>query len=108
MNAKKIVAGLALVDFAALNAWAFYKEGLEGLMTFLGGLTPWGYVLAADLLIALGMVCVWMYADAKKKGRNPMGYLALTAATGSIGPLLYVTMEGAEVAAPAGKFATSS
>lgn len=90
MKTRKIIAGIVLVDFAALNAYALYTEGISGLFAWLSTLNPWGMVLAADLLIALGMVVVWMWRDARANGRNPIGYAALTLASGSIAPLLYI------------------
>lgn len=95
MTVKRILAALFFVDFAALNAYALYSVGIEGLTTFLETMGPWGYVLAADVCIALGMLVVWMWADAKKFGRNPVPYTLLTL-LGSFGPLAYVALEPSE------------
>lgn len=92
MKAKKIVAALVFADFVALNAWAFYRSGVSGFLAYLDTMGPWGMVLGADLVIALGMVLTWLWADAKKKGRSAFGYTALTVALGSVGTLLYVLL----------------
>ena len=92
MNTRKIIAGIVLIDFAALNAYALYAEGLSGFVTWLTTLSPWAMVIFADLLIALFMVLFWMWRDAKANGRNPMVYTIVTFLTGSIGPLLYMLM----------------
>lgn len=43
-----------------------------------------------DLVIALGLVLVWLVQDARAQGRNPWPWVAITLATGSFGPLLYL------------------
>lgn len=90
MNTRRIIAGIVLVDFAALNGYALYTEGLGGFVTWVTTLSPWGMVVFADLVIALLMVMYWMWRDAKTTDRNPAFYTLLTLALGSIGTLLYV------------------
>lgn len=99
MGIKRIVAAIVLLDFFALNVYALNAQGVGGLFAQLQSLGPWGWVLTADLVIALSMVIVWMWDDARKSGRNPWGYTLLTLGTGSIGTLLYyVTRKGAAAA----------
>lgn len=50
-----------------------------------------------DLYLMAGLACVWMYRDARAKGRTLAGilpYVLLTAVFVSIGPLLYIVIEG--------------
>jgi hypothetical protein len=44
----------------------------------------------ADLVIALTLVMVWMWHDAKASGRSAWPWLALTLAAWSFGPLIYL------------------
>jgi hypothetical protein len=74
----------------ALHVYACEKEGIAGFFAFLRNLTPWGMVLAADLVIALGLSAVWMVGDAKPAGKNAWPFVGLTAALGSIGALAYL------------------
>ncbi|MBW7469485.1 DUF2834 domain-containing protein [Marinobacter sp. F4218] len=50
-----------------------------------------------DLYILAGLACVWMYQDAKSRGKG-LGYLVpffiLTAVFVSAGPLLYLVLRG--------------
>ena len=51
---------------------------------------PATLLITFDLLIALGIATGWVFLDAKKRGKNPWPYIALTVATGSAGPLAYL------------------
>jgi hypothetical protein len=88
----KPLALTALIAFGALNVYAFVAAGIGALGTAVVGVNAWNAVLVADLVIALGLACTWMYRDATRRGKSPLVYIALTAATGSIGPLLYVLL----------------
>ena len=92
----KSAALLALIGFAALNVFAVVTAGLGALGSAVIGVNAWSAVLVTDLAIALAMVCVWVYRDARRRGKSPLPYLALTLATGSLGPLLYVLVRGDE------------
>ena len=46
----------------------------------------------ADLIISLILAMIWMAHDAKRLGRNPWPWIALTLAAGSFGPLVYLLM----------------
>ncbi len=94
MTKRKIIALIALADFAALNIWAFSTAGLSGFIEYATTATnAWHWVVLVDLVIALSMVLAWMFKDAKKHGRNVVPYTIVTLATGSIGPLAYFVAE---------------
>lgn len=86
----KIIALAVLLAFASLNVYALISAGLDGFGSAMLGVNAWSAVLVTDLLIALGMVSSWIYRDARRRGKSPMPYIALTLTTGSIGPLLYL------------------
>lgn len=89
---------VALVAFGALTAAALWQHGYWGIVAphfqSLGG----GQVLA-DLVIALSLVMVWMWRDARASGRNPWPWIAATLALGSFGPLVYLLTRGTAVEA---------
>lgn len=89
MSWKKIVLGLVLADFVALTAYAVYVSGYAGFFELVTANWATTTVLA-DLLIALSLVAVWMWRDAKERGVSALPYLALTATLGSVGPLVYL------------------
>jgi hypothetical protein len=53
-----------------------------------------------DLTIALTFVTIWLWNDARRRGITPAPYVALTAALGSIGPLLYLVIHGRKAELP--------
>lgn len=80
---------LTLLLFGALSAVALWQHGYWGIIAphfqSFGG----GQVLA-DLVIALTLVMVWMWHDARAAGRNPWPWIAATLVVGSLSPLLYL------------------
>ncbi len=86
---KPLVAGL-LVLFAGLNVYALVVSGWGGFLDFVHAANGWTLVAVADLCISLTLVVAWMVRDGRARGRSVLGYVALTIATGSIGPLLYL------------------
>jgi hypothetical protein len=80
---------LVLVAFSVLSALALRQHGYLGIFE-LQFRTFGGAQVLADLVIALLLVMLWMWRDARATGRNPWPWLALTLAAGSFGPLLYL------------------
>ena len=48
-----------------------------------------GWQVFADLVIACLLLLMWIFPDARKRGRNPWGYALITVVLGAFGPLLY-------------------
>lgn len=89
MNWRIILLLVVLADFAALSAYALVQVGYIGL--FQVGLSSWaGIQVLIDLVIACGLICLWMIADGRRRGLNPWPFVAITLAAGSFGPLLYL------------------
>ena len=89
MNAKQIGLAVVLADFAAYTGYVVYRHGyLEFVRVGLSNLVA--IQLSLDLVIALSLVTVWMWRDARERGVSFLPYALLTATLGSIGPLLYL------------------
>jgi hypothetical protein len=86
---KKVLAAV-LGGFVFLNLWAVTTGGLSRLVDLFADANPWAILFAVDLSISLGLVLTWMARDARARGQSIAGWIALTLATGSIGPLLYL------------------
>ena len=89
MNAKQIGLSVVLADFAALTAYAVYQYGLVGFFAIMSANAATLTALA-DLTIALGLVLVWMWNDARERKAAFFPYAVLTLVLGSVGPLLYL------------------
>ena len=86
----KVLWIVLLVGFAALNVYAFAVGEWVDFLGYLNNLGPWGLLATADLLIALIIAMAYMWRDAQSKGINPLPYVVLTLATGSLGLLIYL------------------
>lgn len=80
---------ITLMLFGALTAAALWHDGYLGIFAI-----AWqsfaGAQLFADLVIALMLVLIWLWQDARQKGRNPWPWVIITLAMGAFGPLLYL------------------
>jgi hypothetical protein len=84
-----------LISFGALTAAALWQHGYWGIIaphfqTFGGG------QVLADLVIALSLVMVWMWHDARTTGRNVWPWIVVTLFLGSFGPLGYLLTRSEE------------
>jgi hypothetical protein len=86
---NKTLALAILIPFSLLTAYAVAEVGYIGIFDYQRH-SPAGWQVIADLVIALLLVLLWLVNDARKKGRSPWPWVALTLATGSFGPLLYI------------------
>jgi hypothetical protein len=88
---KKIILGIVLADFALLTAWAVSVHGIVGIFEQLTAnlATITAFV---DLTIALTLIVLWMWNDARERGVSPLPYVVLTFTLGSVGPLLYLIL----------------
>ena len=86
---QRTILIVVLILFGALSAVALWFDGVLGIF---GSIThSWGSVqIYVDLVIALAIICVWMYRDAKSSGQNPWPWIVMTALIGVFGPLVYL------------------
>jgi hypothetical protein len=80
---------VTLILFGALSAAALWQHGYFGIFA-LHFQTFGGAQVLTDLVIALTLVMVWMWHDARATGRNVWPWIAMTLAFGSFGLLLYL------------------
>lgn len=98
MPLSKSLIVAVLAAFGALSAVALWQHGYLGIILPHFQSFGAGQVFA-DLVIALLLILVWMVRDARRTGRNPWPYVALTLAAGSFGPLVYLLLAPADAAA---------
>jgi hypothetical protein len=80
---------LVLACFGTLSAIAMWRHGYLGVFEHQFASLA-GLQVLADLGIALGLVMLWMWRDARASGRQALPWIVLTLAAGSFGPLLYL------------------
>lgn len=89
MNNTKVIAAVLGIPFSVITAYAMVKVGYLGIFeSLLAG--PGAWQVFADLVVALSLVLVWMFKDAREKGRNVWPYVVATLFLGSFGPLAYL------------------
>jgi hypothetical protein len=89
MTKKQWLIGIVLADFAVLNVWAAMQYGYVGVFREVLSTLP-GILVSVDLTIALTLVAIWMWNDAKRRGIAVVPYLVVGLFLGSVGPLLYL------------------
>ncbi|MDF1662726.1 MAG: DUF2834 domain-containing protein [Planctomycetota bacterium] len=93
MKPLNLLIGAVLFTFVDFTAYALYHHGYIGFWqeAFSSFATS---QVTIDLFIALSIVMVWMFKDAKSRNINPAPFVILTLALGSIGPLSYLVRRG--------------
>ncbi|WLG99516.1 DUF2834 domain-containing protein [Pseudomonas beijingensis] len=95
---KPYIALVTLLLFSVYTVGTlFFAE--QSLLAFGLGLMsrPDTAQVVIDLYLLACMACIWMYRDARSKGRSftsLLPYLLITAIFVSIGPLLYIVVNG--------------
>lgn len=46
--------------------------------------------VSLDLIVALSLIVVWMWRDAREHKVSPLAFVVITVVAGSLGPLLYL------------------
>jgi len=96
MNGKQLGLLALLVGIGGLDAYAISQFGYLGLFDamFVNAATT---LASAEMTIALGLVTVWMWRDARDRGTAIVPYVVLTLVLGSVGPLVYLLVREASV-----------
>lgn len=95
---RPYIALAALLGFSLYTAYTLIVAE-QSLIDFGLGLLsrPDTAQVVIDLYLLASMACVWMYRDARAQGRSlasVLPYFLITAIFVSIGPLLYIVING--------------
>ncbi|MEX0271967.1 hypothetical protein AB3R30_22845 [Leptolyngbyaceae cyanobacterium UHCC 1019] len=86
---NRVLIVITLILFGGLTAVAVWTDGIVGIFSSI--VSSFGSAqIFVDLVIALVLVSVWMWQDAKATGRNPLPWIVATILVGSFSPLLYL------------------
>lgn len=89
MTARQVLCLAVLLPFLAYTEWVLATEGYLGFWAQALG-SPVAVQLTLDLVIALSLVLLWTWNDARATRMPFVPYLVLTLLIGSIGPLAYL------------------
>ena len=88
LNPRTIII-ITLVLFGALTAAALWTDGVVGV--FASIISSFGSAqIYVDLVIAIVLINVWVWHDAKARGRNPWPWIVAAFVVGSFSPLVYL------------------
>ena len=87
MNAKQLVVVIVWLGFAVLTI-AIFAQGSAALALPYDRLASIG--VTVDLFIALALLSIWMYFDARKRGKSAIPFILMALVFGSLGPLTYL------------------
>ena len=95
---RPYLALATLLGFSAYTAYTMWQAD-QSLVEFGLGLmsSPDTAQVVIDLYVLAALACVWMYRDARAKGRSlgaVLPYMVVTAVFVSVGPLLYIVVNG--------------
>jgi hypothetical protein len=94
---RLLILSLVIAGFGVLSAIALVDAGYWGIIA--PHFQSWGAAqVFTDLVILAVLSCIWMLADARKRGIPAWPFIAVTLFAGSFGPLLYLVMR--EIRAP--------
>ena len=88
MNAKQLVVGIVWLGFAAWTIAIFVIEGGAAFAIPYPRLASIGVTI--DLFIELVLVSIWMYFDARRRGKSAIPFILMALVLGSLGPLTYL------------------
>ena len=92
---RKTIALVLLIPFLALTVYSVAQVGYFGLFEYHLH-SPAGWQVFTDLVIALLIVMLWLFPEARRTGRNPWPWFVGTLFLGSIAPLLYLVLSPEE------------
>ena len=100
----RVLAIAISIPFFLLSAYAVAEVGYLGIPAY-HLLSPAGWQVIADLVIAIALICIWMFRDARATGRNPWPYVAASLFLGSFGILAYLLLAPSGQSSPAAEAA---
>jgi hypothetical protein len=86
---QRTLLAITTVLFALLTGLTLWHHGYTGVLIHQFQNVA-GIQVFTDLSIALGLISIWMWRDAKATGRTIWPWLLITLVLGAFGPLLYL------------------
>ena len=94
-STERVLLIVVLVLFGSFTAAALAVDGIVGIfraVTF----NLVSIQIFVDLVLAVGVVDIWVHRDARSRGRNPWTWLVASFLTGMFSPLIYLLVRSRE------------
>lgn len=94
-SAREVLLVAVLVSFGVFTAVALAVDGFVGIVhaiTF----NLVSIQIFVDLVLAVGVIDVWVHGDARSRGRNPWPWLVASLLTGMFAPLIYLLVRSSD------------
>lgn len=88
-STRQVLLVVVMVSFGAFTAVALAVDGIAGIfhaITF----NLVSVQILLDLVLAVGVIDIWVHGDARSRGRNPWPWLVASLLTGMFSPLIYL------------------
>ena len=95
LSTERVLLIVVLVLFGSFTAAALAVDGIVGIfraVTF----NLVSIQIFVDLVLAVGVVDIWVHRDARSRGRNPWPWLVASFLTGMFSPLIYLLVRSRE------------
>lgn len=89
LSPRQVLLVVVMVSFGAFTAVALAVDGIVGIfhaITF----NLVSIQIFVDLVLAVGVINIWVHGDARSRGRNPWPWLVASLLTGMFSPLTYL------------------
>lgn len=86
---SRVILIVTLVLFGGLTAVALWEDGIVGIFSSI--VSSYGSLqIYVDLVIAIMLINVWIWHDARAHQRNPWPWIVAAFLVGAFSPLLYL------------------
>lgn len=99
LTVRRALLAVVVVAMAAYTVVALLADGL-GFFTRPFTDSVSGSLIVTDLLVELVLISVAIYLDARRRDRNPWGWIVVTMTLGAVGSLGYLLARSFDADAP--------
>ena len=89
---ERRLALVAIIGFAVLTIAGIVNDGLPGGAIDAITFNTMSWQIYIDLVLAIVVLSIWIYRDARQRGTSPWPYIAGGVVAGMFGPLFYLLL----------------
>ncbi|HTK67049.1 MAG TPA: hypothetical protein VL595_32040 [Pseudonocardia sp.] len=102
LRAKQALMLVGWLLILGLTIYASVSAPSDVIPMFISpwSLPPWTLLVLTDLLVELTILCVFIYCDSQRRGKNPWGWIVVALILGAVGTLGYLLVRSLDKDAP--------